>query len=514
MLKKNILASLLSNFWSFASVFLFVPIYINILGVEAYGLVGFHVILISVFSILDLGITVTLKREMSRLSSLNNFKELQDTLRTFELLYLILALLVIIFLWFLAPIIAEYWLSSSFFDIQEMTAAVRLMGISVGLQLPTGLFVGAIMGLQRQILANLLIIFGGILRIAGSLFLLKFFSASIENYFIGYILANGFFLLLIRFKLWKIIKNVDIREDPKFKLNIIKQTGKFALSMASMSLIGIFLNQTDKIIVGKLASLEMFSFYTMAVTFASIPIIITGALSSAIFPMFTEIVASSNIKSLKRIYSESCELVGIIIVPIFLVLFFFTKEILFIWTGSTKISSTIETTASILLIGQFLQSITTIPYTFALANGNVRMSQRIGVASILFVIPLLIYLTLNLGIIGASISWLILNIAVFPFNIYYLHIQKVSFVRMWFVCLKSCIYPFLPTIPVLLFFLYFMKLNKSRFDLFAQIFVVWFILFFLAFLFSNRSIIFVRAQFIRFIKNTIRCCIENCKFIW
>lgn len=501
MLKKNVLASLLSNLWSFASVFLFVPIYIDILGIEAYGLVGFHVVLISVFSIIDLGITVTLKREISRLSSLNKFKELQDTLRTFEVVYLFLAITVVVILWFLSPIIAKYWLSNSVFDIQEMTAAVRLMGISIGLQLPSGLFVGAIMSLQRQLLANLFNIFGGILRIAGSLLLLIFFNASIENYFIGYSLANAIFLVLIRYKLWKIIKNFQIQEDPKFNLNIIKQTGKFSISMASMSLIGILLTQTDKIVVGKLASLEMFSFYTMAVTFASIPIIISGALSSAIFPMFTEIVASSNLKSLKRIYSEASELVGILIVPTFLILFFFTKELIFIWTGSVKTSRAIETTASILLVGQFLQSITTIPYTFAVANGNIRVSQRIGVASILFLTPLLIIFTLHQGIVGASVSWLILNIIAFPFNIYYLHKQKVYFAKMWFVCLEYCIYPFLATLPILLIFKHFIQLNHSRFGLFSQIFVAWVILFISAVLFSNRSITFMRAQFIRYFNN-------------
>ena len=42
------------------------PFYIKLLGIEAYGLVGFYVTLLAALQVLDLGISPTINREMAR----------------------------------------------------------------------------------------------------------------------------------------------------------------------------------------------------------------------------------------------------------------------------------------------------------------------------------------------------------------------------------------------------------------------------------------------------------------
>ena len=153
------------------------------------------------------------------------------------------------------------------------------------------------------------------------------------------------------------------------------------------------------------------------------------------------------------------------------------------------------------MVGQFLQSLTAIPYVFALANGNVRVSQRIGLVSILFVIPLLIILTQKLGIVGASLSWLILNFFVFPINLFYLHKQKINFDKMWFLCLKSCFYPFVSSLPILFVFKYLIQFNESRIVLFTQIFIAWLIIFIFSILFSNYFRTMIKVSFIKHFRN-------------
>ena len=47
--------------------FVFVPVYISYLGIEAYGLIGLFATLQAWLSLLDLGLSPTLNREMARL---------------------------------------------------------------------------------------------------------------------------------------------------------------------------------------------------------------------------------------------------------------------------------------------------------------------------------------------------------------------------------------------------------------------------------------------------------------
>ena len=476
MLRKNVLANLFSNIWGVISVFIFVPIYIKFLGIEAYGLVGFYATLIGFLSLADMGFTMTLKRELARLSALNDGSEMKNLLRSYEILYGLISLLISLFVWFLAPLIAQNWLKTTFFKPSEMISAIRLMGISIAIQLPAGLFIGGLMGLQHQVLGNFLNIAIGFLRGIGAIVCLYIFPKTIFTFFLWQLFSNVIYFYFSRFFLWKIIKTKDLVSKAKFSLNSFRRTGKFALSMAIMSIIGVLLNQTDKIIVGKFTSLVLFSYYSIAASIASIPIMISGAIGTAIFPQFAEFVAVKDSEKLKKIYILSSELIGVLVVPIAITLIIYSGEFILAWTGSIDMSDKAKLTASLLLIGQLLQSITLISYNYALAFGNVKFSQKIGMYSILIISPLLIFLTIKFSIIGAAVSWLLLNFVSFPFNIYYLNKQKLlSGEKMWSYSLIGVIRPIIISLLIALSMKFFSQGISNRFYIIAEIGFVWII---------------------------------------
>ena len=133
-------------------------------------------------------------------------------------------------------------------------------------------------------------------------------------------------------------------------------------------------------------------------------------------------------------------------------------------------------TASLLLIGQLLQSITLISYNYALAFGNVKFSQKIGMYSILIISPLLIFLTIKFSIIGAAVSWLLLNFVSFPFNIYYLNKQKLlSGEKMWSYSLIGVIRPIIISLLIALSMKFFSQGISNRFYIIAEMGFVWII---------------------------------------
>ena len=65
-IRRNVIANYLGQAWGALMGLAFVPFYIRYLGVEAYGLIGIFALLQTLLSLLDLGLTPALSREMSR----------------------------------------------------------------------------------------------------------------------------------------------------------------------------------------------------------------------------------------------------------------------------------------------------------------------------------------------------------------------------------------------------------------------------------------------------------------
>ena len=57
MLKRNLIANYLGQGWTALMGLAFIPLYINYLGIEAYGLIGLFAVLQGWLVLLDLGMT-------------------------------------------------------------------------------------------------------------------------------------------------------------------------------------------------------------------------------------------------------------------------------------------------------------------------------------------------------------------------------------------------------------------------------------------------------------------------
>src|SRR5438093_2393132 len=85
LLRRNIIANFAGQGWSALIGLAFVPLYIRLLGIEAYGLIGVYAMLLGAFQILDFGLSTTMNREMARYSALTEQKgEVRDLVITLE----------------------------------------------------------------------------------------------------------------------------------------------------------------------------------------------------------------------------------------------------------------------------------------------------------------------------------------------------------------------------------------------------------------------------------------------
>jgi O-antigen/teichoic acid export membrane protein len=495
MVKRNILANSIGRIWGLISVYLFVPIYLRVLGPEAYGIVGFYVTLAGVLAFADMGLTATLNREMARLSARPNSEgDKSDILRTYEIVYVGISLLIAIIIFFLAPLISRYWLRSSTLDVGLITSAIRLMGFSIALQLPANLFIGGLFGLQEQVKSNALQIGWSMLRGFGATAVIVFISPTILAFASWQLVANAIYFIASRSILWYSISKQKTK--PRFKFQVFRITWKYSAGMAGLALISTLIMQADKLAVSKMLSLETLGYYTIAAALASVPGMLAGPISKAIFPRFTGLVEVGDKISLVALYHKTSAFVAVAIIPGTLTLLVFSTDFIYAWTGDMYAASSAGPVASFLLAGAIFQSLTITPFYIALAHGNVKINLQIGVASLVLLVPLLIYFIPKYGVLGAGIAWLSMNMCTGIPYVLMLHKRFLSgeFFR-WFS--RGIIFPVSIVIPIVLLGRLYFPLTEARFVTLVNIGLVWFI----ALVVTAISIIEVRKVIIKKMKS-------------
>ena len=87
-IRVNIISNFSGSIWNTAIALLAVPIYLDYLGIEAYALIGFYTLLLTIFSILDMGLSPTMAREMAIfVKDKGQVSKMRDFARTLEIVY-------------------------------------------------------------------------------------------------------------------------------------------------------------------------------------------------------------------------------------------------------------------------------------------------------------------------------------------------------------------------------------------------------------------------------------------
>ena len=104
--RHNIIANFTGNVWRGVFNLAFIPVYIKLMGVEVYCLLGVFMSLSALFVLLDMGLSTTLSRELSRLSVIeNSAQESRNLVRTFEAVYWLIGIVIGASVIILAPLI-------------------------------------------------------------------------------------------------------------------------------------------------------------------------------------------------------------------------------------------------------------------------------------------------------------------------------------------------------------------------------------------------------------------------
>ena len=420
VIERNIVANFLGRGWTVLMVWLFFPIYIKLLGIEAFGLIGFFATLQTLFLVLVAGLSTTVNRELARLSSQQGTdQKKRDLVRTLEVVYWALAGAIACIVILLSPLISNNWIMTQHLPASSVQQVVMIMGIIIAFDLPLSLYYGGLIGLQKQVLYNGIDIVSATFRGIGAVLVLWMISSTVQAYFEWQIIISISQTFLAALMLWR---NLPWTGSPaRLKNNYFNEIWRFTAGVTGISILGGVLLQMDKVILSKMLTLELFGYYILASGLASVVLLAVTPFFTAIFPQLSQLAMDDDKTSLKNLYHESCQSVSVIVLPIAVIIALFAPEILRAWTGNPLIVSETHVIASVLVIGTAFNALMNMPYALQLANGWTKLAFYQNLVSIIILVPGIILLTERYGGVGAAIMWILLNSGCFLITVQLMH---------------------------------------------------------------------------------------------
>lgn len=452
-MKKNILANLLGRFWSIFSNFAFIPLYIKFLGFESYSVISFTLMITGIMAVLDGGLTATLSREFARKD--NTEADKYRVFRSLEAGYLLVVFLCIAIIFLASGYIGQHWISVKSFTPDQIALFLKIMSFEIGFQFLFRFYMGGLLGLEKQVEANVYQIAWGLFR-NGLVLIAIYLYPSLQTFFLWQTVSTIIFTLLIKFALQnKISSGSRFAFSLKIEKDVIQKVGKFAGGMMLIALVSALNMQLDKITISKLLSIESLGYYTLAVSLSQGLMILINPVTTAILPRFTSHYSNQEFKEASKLYSRISLFISIILFSIMINIMFFAKDLIWVWTGSKNIAEKTYSLVPIIAFSYGMMSIAMLPYSIAIANGNTKINNIMGIFSLIITIPGYIYFTKSFGAIGGAAVFCFVQTVTTIIYLYFINKKFLDFAFFKEVFLKQFLLPLMVTagIGTLLYFI-------------------------------------------------------------
>lgn len=409
-LRLSVAANFLASAWVALVGLAFVPLYVRLLGIESYALIGFFATLQVWLALLDMGFSATLNRETARFSAGSQGpQEIHDLLRSMEFTFLVLAVVFAVALAVSASLIATNWLNAQALPEQAIVQAIVVMGAVIAAQWVGNLYRSGLLGLQRQLWLSSAVALGATVRAAGSVAVLVFVSPTITAFFVYQLAVSAVETLVIRWYLRKCLPTAPAR--PRFSLAALGRVRRFAGGMALVALLATLLTQLDKLLLAKLLPLDQFGYFMLVTTVAGALSALTLPIHNVAYPRFAATVAAGEDGALTFEYHRFAQLLALGVVPASFMLSVFSADIVLLWTRDEAATRAVAPVLSVWVIGTMLNALVSVPYMAQLAHGWTRLSVAGNMLAVAVIVPALLWLVPLYGPVAAAWIWVAINAA-------------------------------------------------------------------------------------------------------
>lgn len=404
---KNTLYNLLGYGLPLMVAVLLIPLLIEGLGEERFGILSLSWVIIGYFSFLDLGIGRALTKFIAEKLGLKQAKEIPEIFWTSIFLMLLVSsvgaiLLFIISKFFVLDIfkISENLREETLYSFYVLAVIIPIVTTTAG-------FRGLLEAYQEFKSINIIRVFLGV-----STFLVPLLCLIFTKNLFWIVMGLG----IIRIVIWLLYlfqclkANTDLRiNNFKFNRNLIKPIISMSSWMTVSNIVAPILIYLDRFLIGAIISAVAITYYITPYEVVTKLLLVPGALTGVLFPAFSATYLNDPATS-KKLFTRGVKFIFIFLYPVVFIMINFSYEGMNLWLGKTFAERS-TFVMQMLSFGVLLNSLAYIPFTYFQGIGKPKIPALVNLIELPFYCLLMWAATSKWGIEGAAGVW-VLRIAV------------------------------------------------------------------------------------------------------
>ncbi len=395
-LGKHTAINLVGNVLPMAIALITVPLYLRYIGAERYGALAVIWALLGYFGFFDFGFGRAVSQRMARLSDAED-SERSNLLWTAITSTFLLGILGSLVLWAFADYILTNLIDMSGPSHNEAKNAVLWLLLALPVVLPASVLQGALQARLRFFELNAIQVLGSTLSQLLPLAVAASGHVELQALVPAALAAR---LLTIGLLLTQCRRHVPLIGRPLIVRAHLKPMMQYGGWISVITLLGPLLVTIDRLVIAALSGVKAVAHYTVPYDLVSRTMVISGSLSSAIFPR----LASASTDQAKDMALHATSVLVAIMTPVVIVGLFVVHPFLTLWVGEA-FSLSSSGVAELILLGVWINALV-IPH-----NARLLAADNPKTVVIIYLIQIPIYfLILWLGItywniVGAAAAW-------------------------------------------------------------------------------------------------------------
>jgi len=382
----------------------FLPFYIDRLGLEAYGLIGFFAVMQSILALFDLGFTPTLTREAAGITSGKHaLRCIRDLVRSIECIAFAIAIVLVLGICAFANTIAASWVMAEGLSANSVAHAVRVMSFVFAARLLEGIYRGILIGFEHQVSCNILNAGVSTIRYVGALVVLNTASEPLNAFFVWQAAISLISLATISSMAYAALPVAKDRVG--FSLPALQQVWRFSAGMTAVSVISLAVANVDKFLLSGLLPLDEFGQYSLASVAASSLYTLIVPITLGVYPRLVANFFDRNLEGASVTYGVSSQLAASVTGSAGLCLAMFSMEVIYVWSGDLDLAKGVSPILKILAIAALANCFGHLGSNLQQAKGATLALICAYAFALSSSVVLLPWVTSQHGAIGAAYVW-------------------------------------------------------------------------------------------------------------
>lgn len=430
IVKKNIIGSLIIKGLSIIIQLMLVPLTINYVSSEIYGIWLTLSSVILWLNFFDVGFTLGLKNRLTTAIALNQLDRAKSLVSTTYFMMVVIFVPICMLMIFLVPEIR--WdkllnISSSYSN--DVVKAMQVLCCCFCLQMIVNVMTSVVAAYQKVALSNLFPVLGNILSIFAILYLREFEEPSLLKLSVAIAIMPILVIGLISIYLYN-TKFTKVAPSPKYiNLEYSKDIFGLGIKFFIIQLQTVVMFQATNLLISNISGPTYVTTYNIAYKYLNVAMMIYTILLNPLWPAFTDAYAKSDYKWMNSIYKKMKHIymVSVLVMALMILVSTFVYKL---WIGNNAEIPFIMT----VIVGFYMMINTWDALQVQLINGigKVKLQSYVTLIGLLFHLPLSFLLGKYIGGYGVLVSMIVITIIYsFVFTIQINKILKKKSFGIW-----------------------------------------------------------------------------------